>query len=33
MEKNNYVILMVNGLFFNDEVIINKKWKNYVNIV
>lgn len=25
-KKNNYVILMVNGLFFNDEVI-NKKWK------
>lgn len=33
MEKNNHVTSTANGLFSNDEVIINKKRKNYVNIV
>lgn len=33
MEKNNHATSTVNGLFSNDEVIINKKRKNYVNIV
>lgn len=33
MEKNDHATSTVNGLFSNDEVIINKKRKNYVNTV
>lgn len=31
--KNKHATSTVNGLFSNDEVIVNKKRKNYVNTV